>query len=114
MVAALFGRTEAATLLLQKGAKLDARNNDGATALHVAAFFCQPDTAQLLLDKGASVTAKNNSGATPLDLVSGEFTPELRDIYVYIAGSLHLPLNLEAIKRGRPEMVERLRKAGGG
>ena len=114
MVAALFGRTEAATLLLQKGAKLEARNNDGATALHVAAFFCQPDTAQLLLDKGADITAKNNSGATPLDLVSGEFTPELQNIYVYIAGSLHMPLNLEAIKRGRPEMAERLRKAGRG
>ena len=49
MIAALFGRTEAATLLIQKGAKIDAKKYDGATALHVAAFFCQPETAQLLL-----------------------------------------------------------------
>ena len=113
IVAALFGRTESAALLLQKGAKIDARKNDGATALHVAAFFCQPDTAQLLLDKGADVTAKNNSGATPLDLVSGEFTPELQNVYVYLAGYLHMPLDLEAIKRGRPEMAQRLRNASG-
>ena len=113
IVAALFGRTEAAALLLQKGAKIDARKNDGATALHVAAFFCQPDTAQLLLDKGADVAAKNNSGATPLDLVSGELTPELQNSYVYIAGYLHMPLDLQAIKRGRPEMAERLRNAAG-
>jgi ankyrin repeat protein len=113
IVAALFGRTGAASLLLQKGAKIDARKNDGATALHVAAFFCQPDTAQLLLDKGADVTAKNNSGATPLDLVSGELTPELQNVYVYLAGYLHMPLDLEAIKRGRPEMAQRLRNASG-
>jgi ankyrin repeat protein len=111
IVAALFGRTEAATLLIQKGANINARKNDGATALHVAAFFCQPDTVQLLLDKGAGVSAKNNSDATPLDLVSGELTPELQNAYVYIAGYLHMPLDLEAIKRGRPEMAERLRNA---
>ena len=113
IVAALFGRTEAATLLIQKGAKMNARKDDGATALHVAAFFCQPDTVQLLLDKGADVAAKNSAGATPLDLVSGELTPELQHAYVYIAGYLHMPIDLEAIKRGRPEMAERLRNAAG-
>ena len=113
IVAALFGRTEAAALLLQNGAKIYARKNDGATALHVAAFFCQPETAQLLLDKGADMAAKNNSGATPLDLVSGEWTQELQNVYVYIAGYLHMPLDLEAIKRGRPEMAQRLRNASG-
>src|ERR1700690_2371493 len=100
MVAALLGRTEAATLLIQKGARLDAKNNDGSTALHVAAFFCQPETAQLLLDKGADVNAKNNRGETPLDLVSGELTPDLQNAYVYIAGYLHVPLDLEKIRRG--------------
>ena len=112
MAAAMFGQTEAATLLIQKGAKTNARNNDGATALHLAAFFCQPETAQLLVEKGADLTAKNNRGETPLDTVSGPWTPELQNVYVYIAGYLHITLDLEKIKRGRAEMAEFLRKAG--
>ena len=112
MAAAMFGQTEAAKLLIQKGARTDARNNDGATALHLAAFFCQPDTAQLLLDKGADVSAKDNRGQTPLDTVSGPWTPELQNVYVYISGYLHITLDLEKIKRERPGMVELLRKAG--
>ena len=71
MVAALFGQIEAANLLIQKGAKINAQNNDGATALHLAAFFCQSETARFLLDKGADVSAKNNRGETPRDTVSG-------------------------------------------
>jgi ankyrin repeat protein len=112
MVAALFGQTEAAQFLVQKGAKTDARNNEGATALHLAAFFCQPETAQLLVDRGADENAKNNRGETPLDTVSGPWTPDLQNVYVYIAGYLHITLDLEKIKRGRPEMAEMLRKAG--
>lgn len=113
IIAALFGQTEAASLLLQQGAKIDARKNDGATALHVAVFFCRPETAQLLLDKGADASAKNSAGAKPLDLVSGEFTPELQNVYVYLAGYLRIPLDLEQTKRDRPAMAELLRKAGG-
>jgi hypothetical protein len=113
MLAALFGQTESARLLIEKGAKLDARNNEGASALHVAAFFCQPETAELLIEKGADTTAKNNRGETPLDAVSGPWTPELQGAYSYIAGYLHIQLDIERIKRVRPEMAELLRKNGG-
>ena len=40
-------------------------------------------------------------------------TPELQNVYVYLAGYLHIPLDLEKLKRDRPAMAELLRKAGG-
>jgi len=113
MAAALMGQTEAANLLIAKGAKMDAKNNDGATALHLAAFFCHLEMAQLLLDKGSDATARNNRGETPLATVSGPWTPELQGIYSYVAGFLHLKIDIEMIKRVRPEMVELLKKSGG-
>jgi len=113
MMAALMGQTEAADLLIAKGAKMDSKNNDGATALHLAAFFCHKETTQLLLDRGADATAKNNRGETPLAIVSAPWSPELQGIYSYIAGYLHLKIDIEMIKRVRPEMVDLLKKSGG-
>jgi len=40
ITASVFGKTEAAKILIDAGADLDYKNNDGATALHSAAFFC--------------------------------------------------------------------------
>ena len=37
IVAALFGQTEAAGLLIEKGANVNVKNNEGSTALHTAA-----------------------------------------------------------------------------
>jgi len=113
MAAALLGQTEAASLLIGRGAKVNSKNNDGVTALHVAAFFCQPETAELLLEKGAETKARNNKGETPLDTVAALWSPQLEGVYVVLAGILHISLDLERIKRGRPEMAELLRKNGG-
>ena len=113
LVAALYGQTEAARLLIEKGAKLETRNNDGATPLLVAVFFCQPETAKLLLEKGADLHAQNRRGDTPLDTVAGPWSPELEGLYVSIAGILQMKLDLERIKRVRPEMADLLRKHGG-
>ncbi|MHC4643268.1 MAG: ankyrin repeat domain-containing protein, partial [Planctomycetota bacterium] len=110
MIAALVGQTEAAKLLIEEGANINARSNDGGTALHAAAFFCHTEIVKLLLGKGADVNAKNIRGETPLDSVAGEWSKELEDIYKWIAELLRLQLDLERIKADRPKIAALLRK----
>lgn len=54
-------------MLLKHGAKVDARNAEGATALHDAALAGQRAVAAALLDAGAPIDARDSeSQATPL------------------------------------------------
>jgi hypothetical protein len=111
IVAILYGQNEAAKLLIENGANINARNNDGATALHVAAFFCRTETMELLLNKGAEVNAKNIRAETPLNTVSAEWSQELEGLYNWIAELLQLQLDIERIKTTRPKIAAILRKA---
>jgi len=64
--AASSGDTAAAARLLGEGADVDAKNNQGDTALLLAAKSGKIDTARLLIAKGANIEAKNNVGETAL------------------------------------------------
>ena len=54
--------------LVEEGVDVDARQGDGATALHWAAHRDDRATAQLLLAAGATVNMANDLGATPLQV----------------------------------------------
>jgi ankyrin repeat protein len=71
MMAAARGRSAQLRLLLQAGAKVDARDNDGSTALLLAARAGRQRCAQLLLQAGADANAANRLGWTPLMEVAG-------------------------------------------
>ena len=63
------GRSESkeiARLLIEKDAYVNAKDNEGNTALHKAAESDSKDTAKLLIDKGAKIDARNDAGETPL------------------------------------------------
>ncbi len=62
------GDVAALRTLLDRGADVDERAGDGATALHWAAYLDDPAAAGLLLDAGADVTVANRAGVTPLSL----------------------------------------------
>jgi ankyrin repeat protein len=69
--ASFFGRPEAARLLLERGADLEApaRNEQfalEARPLHSALAARQKEVAVLLLDAGADVNAREHEGTTPL------------------------------------------------
>jgi WD40 repeat protein len=57
------GVVELVHLLLEKGARVDARDKNGDTALFKTA---KPEVIRLLLENGADVNARNNNGVTPL------------------------------------------------
>ena len=99
-----FDKTRIANALIDAGADLSVKNNDGATALHVAAFFCRVETVQKLLDAGADKTVRNNFGATPRESIMGPFA-QARPIYEFMQaqlGPLGLQLDMADLEKTRP------------
>ena len=58
-------------LLLEHGAGPNARNDDGATPLHVASRAGRLKVVERLLELGANLHARDNEGRTPLHAASG-------------------------------------------
>jgi hypothetical protein len=111
IVAATFGKAEAAKALIEGGADLSIANNDGSTPLHVAAFLCHVEVVEALLEGGADKDATNNAGRTALDAVSGPFE-SVKPIYDELGaalGPLGLQLDYEHIRATRPKIAETLR-----
>jgi len=112
IVAALYGNTEAARLLVEAGADMNATSREGDTALHVASFFCHGEIVALLLENGAEVNAKNKNGETPLRNVSREWD-EVEGVYKFLAGMLQMELDYERLEATRPVIAKQLAAAGG-
>jgi uncharacterized protein len=62
----LGGRDKVATVLLENGADVNARDKDGRTALMFSAGIVQADLVALLLKHGADVNAQEKDGRTAL------------------------------------------------
>jgi ankyrin repeat protein len=56
--------------LLDRGADLEAKDNDGNTPLHFASMRNDLELAKLLLDKGADLEANNECRRTPLHVAT--------------------------------------------
>ena len=63
-LAAQNGHTEACGLFIEKGVDVDARDDDGETALMRAAFYDHTKTCAFLIRKGADINAKSRDGKT--------------------------------------------------
>ena len=107
--AAFHGEQEILKLLLDRGARVSHPSRDGNTALHTAAFLCRTEMVELLLDRGASTETKNARGETPIDVVSGEWSEPLAGFYRVLDGAGSLSLDLDTIRKSRPEIATLLR-----
>jgi ankyrin repeat protein len=67
LAAAFWGRPQIAKLLVERGANVNAKTDQGVVPLHEAARMNQMEIAQLLLKHGANINATNDNGETPLD-----------------------------------------------
>ena len=69
-IACNFGRAEVASLLLERGASVDAVDRDGLAPLHAACKEGHPDAARVCLGHGADIERASAPpyNATPLSL----------------------------------------------
>ncbi|MCK5147549.1 ankyrin repeat domain-containing protein [bacterium] len=108
-----FGKTEVAKALIEAGADLNIKNNDGSTALITAAFFCRVEVLKLLLENGADISLTNNRGSSALATVGAPYE-RIKPIYEYIEKALKplgFRLDYKRIKRTRPIIVELLKES---
>jgi ankyrin repeat protein len=66
MVAAMAGKTDTTKLLLDRGAKINAKTKQGRTALTWASWRGMTDTIKALLAAGADVNTRDQWGSSPL------------------------------------------------
>lgn len=81
-IAALRGDIQAVNLLLDAGADINARGEDGFTALHYAVELCHPDVVRLLLERGADKEARfffDGSGETATELAQYISNNQVKD-----------------------------------
>jgi ankyrin repeat protein len=109
--AALYGHLDIVKYLIERGAYVEATNDDGNTPLHVAAFLCRTEIVHALLENGSVPTTKNKRGESPIDVVSGDWNQGLADFYSSLSQSLKLNIDLETMKAERPRIAEILRES---
>ena len=109
--AAVFGKTEIAFALIEAGADLNLKNNEGSTALHSAAFLCRLEIVEKLLENGADKELLNNYGSTALQSISAPFS-DVKFIYEQFSkdlGPLGFKLDFDYVEATRPKIAELLR-----
>lgn len=80
--AAYYGDLSAVESFIAKGADVNAKRNDGWTALHIASSFGYKEIVELLLAKGVDVNAKDDDGSTPLLLASQKGHKEVVELLI--------------------------------
>lgn len=107
-IAAVFGQTAAAELLLSYNADVSLTDNDGNTALHMAVFLGHTDVVRALLAHGADPLARNADGFSPVDCAGAPWT---RDYEAYLRkaeAEMNTPLDLDRIRGERLTILQML------
>ncbi len=101
--ATLMGEKEAAEALLQLGANVNVRQEDGGTPLHIAVFLGRAELAELLIKEGADVNAKNRGGDTP---ASGLYAPW--SMVKFMTSMFGIKLKEKEVEAGRDKIAKML------
>lgn len=106
--AAIQGNVEIARLLIDKGADVNAKNDDKNTPLHGAAWLGHAAMVELLLNSGANPNAENNEGQIAQDSAQGPL-----EGLPLIAGIFQLKIDAQTVQQGRPRCLELLKNGTG-
>ena len=120
MAAAEAGRVQHVRRLLQRGARVRARDAGGATALVRAAYRNRVDVARVLIDAGADVNAKDGTEQSAYLIATSEVgdDPRLLDLALRSGARVNDKDSydgtglIRAGERGYPRIVRRLLRAG--
>ncbi|MEK7811598.1 MAG: ankyrin repeat domain-containing protein [Pseudomonadota bacterium] len=113
-IAATNDQAIVASLLIQSGADVNARDRGEYTPLHWAAFFGHTTVASLLLKNGANINALQNTLSTPLMLAVLRNHLSMATLLVKHGANKNLaskdgsPIDV-ALKKGAAEMIAILR-----
>jgi uncharacterized protein len=119
-LAAFFGKPEAARLLLNKGALVNARSTNAMAnmPLHAAAAGRHMEVVKLLIEHGAPVNASQHGGWTPLHAAAQNGDLEMAKALVAAGADVNIraennqtPLDL-ALTKGQQQMVDYLESNG--
>lgn len=78
-------RIRFAQLLLERGADVNAQNEDNETPLHLAPYKGRVAIARVLPNRSAAVNSKSNQGRTPLHPVAKGRHPYSEDDGIRVA-----------------------------
>ena len=116
------GRGDAAGVrdLLARGARLDARDPRGRTALVAAAYGNSLDAAQVLAEAGADVNAKDTTQQSAYLIATSEVGDDPRLLELTLGAGADVQAKdsyngtglIRAAERGHPRIVARLLRAG--
>ncbi|MDE0638822.1 MAG: ankyrin repeat domain-containing protein [Candidatus Poribacteria bacterium] len=101
--ATMMGHTKAAELLIQLGANVNVRQEDGGTPLHIAATLGRAELAAVLIKEGADVNAKNRGGGVP---ATGLHVPW--EMVKFMTGMFDIELEQKEVKAGREKIAKML------
>jgi TPR repeat protein len=92
---ARYGCADCVKFLLNKGADINSKKDDGSTPLHLAVLYNHIRVVKLLLEKGANINARENSGKTPTHfaVIAFKSSSEYYGVLNYLAdkrANLHL------------------------
>ena len=102
-LAALYGHTTIAEMLLKAGADPNATNVNQSTALNAAAVFGHADIVKLILDHGGDASLRDETGGSALDAASLDWMSTEA-----IAQLFSMPLDFDQVTTGKKAVVELL------
>lgn len=116
--AAKDGNLDQVKSLIEQGADIEAKTDNGSTPLHWAAASGHTDVANLLLEKGADIEAKDRGGWTPLHWAAANGQTDIANLLLEKGADIDAktndgktPLHLAAYK-GHTAVAEMLIEKG--
>jgi len=106
--------------LAEKGANVNAKDSDGATALIWAAYFGNIDVVWVLIEKGADVNASNNKKQTALHLAADKGHTNIARLLVEKSADINIKdmfgdtPAIIADKQNHPQTAAAIRSQSGG